>query len=192
MKLKLNEEIKEIPGYEGIYSATSLGRIYSHRRLQKNGKRFIKCGGKFFNVRLNMDGYPILNLSANGKCKTVRVHRLIAKTFIPNPYNLPEINHIDGNKLNNSIENLEWCNHRHNLNHAMTAKLLPYKKASKFYGLYRNDRNSINRKPWAAQTRVNKKHIYIGSYNTEIEAAQAYNNYIINNNLNRPLNDIRI
>lgn len=63
----------------------------------------------------SIQGYHNVNLSLNGKSKTCRVHRLVAKTFIPNPNNYPVINHIDGNKDNNSSNNLEWCTQKHNI-----------------------------------------------------------------------------
>lgn len=63
-------------------------------------------------------GYPIVTMYNNGKLYVRTIHRLIGKAFIPNPHNLPTINHIDGNKLNYSISNLEWCSYRDNIIHA--------------------------------------------------------------------------
>lgn len=77
------------------------------------------------------DGYLILGLYRNGKSKTVRVHRLVAKAFIENPYNLPEINHIDENKTNNHVENLEWCTTAYNLTYGHRLDYVRGEKAPK-------------------------------------------------------------
>ena len=66
-------------------------------------------------------GYPVVGLNKEGNVKTVRVHRLVAEAFIPNPENFRVINHIDSDKTNNRIDNLEWCTHRHNTIHAVNA-----------------------------------------------------------------------
>ena len=68
-------------------------------------------------------GYYMASFSVNGKSKPARVHRLLAFTFIPNPYAFPEINHIDGDKLNYSLSNLEWCTHKENMEHAFNTGL---------------------------------------------------------------------
>lgn len=71
----------------------------------------------------NSGEYSSVNLSVNGKIKTRRIHRLLAIAFIPNPLNLPCINHKDGNKYNNALNNLEWCTQKHNLEHALKTGL---------------------------------------------------------------------
>ncbi len=63
-------------------------------------------------------GYPQVSLYIKGKMKTYKIHKLVAKYFIPNPNNYRDVNHIDGNKLNNKISNLEWCTHKDNAIHA--------------------------------------------------------------------------
>ena len=68
---------------------------------------------------LNKKGYPQLDVG-----RTMRVHRLIATTYLPNPNDLPQVNHIDGDKTNNSVSNLEWCDNTHNMQHAVTNNLL--------------------------------------------------------------------
>lgn len=93
------------------YYATEDGRIISAR----SGKEM--CQWKD-NV-----GYYQCNFYKDGKKKYVRVHRIIAETFIPNPENLPQVNHKDGNKLNNNVSNLEWSTNRENTIHAFNNNL---------------------------------------------------------------------
>lgn len=97
-----NEIWRDIPGLEGIYAASSAGRIKS-----------IKTG-KIHKLYVHKNGYVYCHLSKNGKAKVIRVHRLIAETFIPNPGNLQYINHKDEDKTNNCVDNLEWCTAKEN------------------------------------------------------------------------------
>ena len=75
--------------------------------------------GKVRPKLLNTDGYVQSKLCKNGKYKTVRIHRLVAEHFLPNPNNLPEVNHKDCNRANNMIDNLEWCTHTENIHHTL-------------------------------------------------------------------------
>jgi len=108
-----NEVWKDVVGYEGIYFISDLGRIKStyknHRFIDKSGIKSPKT---------TKYGYFGIELIKNKIHKHYAVHRLVAIAFIPNPDNLPQINHIDGNKKNNRIENLEWCNASMNGLHA--------------------------------------------------------------------------
>lgn len=104
---------KDIPGYEGKYQASTFGRVkslnYMHtgkEGLLKFGKRYTHGGDYYYKVQL---------YDKNGKHKDWSVHIVIAMTFIPNPDNLPEVNHKDENKLNNYVDNLEWCTRQYNL-----------------------------------------------------------------------------
>lgn len=96
---------KIIPGFED-YKINELGKITN-----------IKTG-RVLRTYLVKSGYVITGLWKNKKCISKKVHRHLAKAFIPNPLNLPQVNHIDGNKTNNSLDNLEWCTAKHNSNHA--------------------------------------------------------------------------
>lgn len=86
--------------------------------ISKNGNVYSYYTNKILKQRNNKKGYPSVYLTINGKGVSKVVHRLVAKTFIPNPYNLPQVNHIDGNKENNSVENLEWCTNEYNMRHS--------------------------------------------------------------------------
>ena len=117
------EEIwKDIPGYEGLYQASNLGNIRSLVFINNRGdKHRIKMKVQ----REGVYGRIYAMLYKDAKRKNWLVHRLIALTFIPNPNNYPEINHIDGNPKNNRVENLEWCTKSQNEKHAYENWLYP-------------------------------------------------------------------
>lgn len=104
----------DITEYEGLYQISNRGRVRSH--YSKNGRLTTKY--TILALGTDRDGYPKLTLCKNKKYKYVKVHRLVAETFIHNPNKLPQINHIDGDKLNNTVENLEWCDAEYNIKHA--------------------------------------------------------------------------
>ena len=105
--MKNNEIWKDIEGYEGKYQVSNLGRVKSIRY----GKE------KILSPSISNQGYIQVNLCKNGKQKWCLIHRLVALAFIPNPNNLPQINHRDEDKTNNKVENLEWCDHKYNNNY---------------------------------------------------------------------------
>lgn len=91
-------------------------QIYDNYFISENSEVFNKHGKKLSPVD-NGKGYLILNINIDGKRKCKAIHRLVAEAFIPNPDNLPEVNHKDANRRNNSIENLEWVTHGQNIKH---------------------------------------------------------------------------
>ena len=99
---------EEIKGFEGYYQISNYGQV---KRL-KNGSEYIR------KLSLTHDGYLKVRLVCNDKDTTKRVHRLVAETFIDNPDNKPTVNHKDGNKLNNHVDNLEWATRHEQLQHA--------------------------------------------------------------------------
>jgi hypothetical protein len=103
----MDEIWKDIKGYEGIYQISTLGNIKSSPR--KGTK------GGLLNASEDKDGYLCIGLNKNGKRKTFKVHRLVAMTFIPNIFDLQEVNHKDENPSNNHVENLEWCTNEYNV-----------------------------------------------------------------------------
>lgn len=103
IRLWHGEQIKYVSGYEGIYLITNHGRVF------RNGKQL--------KPQIDSSGYPIISLCNSGQ-KSFRIHRLVAKAFIPNKENKPCINHKDGNKENNFYKNLEWVTRGENNKHA--------------------------------------------------------------------------
>lgn len=114
----MNEIWKNVKGYEGIYQVNQNGQIKSVARIKSNGARPPKwCEESILVEQTDRGGYAKVLLSGIGKKKTMAVHRIVATAFIPNPNNYPCINHIDENKQNNSVSNLEWCTAKYNNNY---------------------------------------------------------------------------
>ena len=106
---------KDIENYEGLYQVSNLGRVRSLERDVYYSNGIIShLKEKILVPVLDKDGYQIVSLYKNRKLKTMKVHRLVAMAFIPNPENKPQINHKDEVKNNNVVENLEWCTSKYN------------------------------------------------------------------------------
>ena len=134
--MKYNEIWKPIPNFEELYEISNLGNVKSlnYRRTKKE---------HILKKSISLDGYYVVNLHKNKYIKNYKVHRLIAEAFIENPNNYPCINHIDGNKLNNSIDNLEWCTYGHNEKEAYRLGLRKGRLKNKFGKNYPNKLNII-------------------------------------------------
>jgi len=117
---------KDAVGYEGIYEVSSCGQVRSHKDKttysERHGVREWKQ--RTLKQKISKDNTCRVSLYKNKKERTWLVHRLVAKAFIPMVEGKEYINHIDGSRLNNSIENLEWCNHTENNNHAFDTGLM--------------------------------------------------------------------
>ena len=115
----MNEIWKDVKGYEGLYQVSNLGNVKSLKRVvphKMTGSRTIP--EKILKLISDGSGYLYVSLSKDGKKKNPKVHRLVAESFIPNPDNLPQVNHIDEDKSNNRVDNLEWVTSLDNLNHS--------------------------------------------------------------------------
>lgn len=114
------EEIwKDIKGYEGLYQISNFGRVRSLERKVK-GRKYRR---KFLSIQKNKNGYQKVGLYNSPNHKSISIHRLVALNFIPNPHNKKCVNHKDGNKENNKVNNLEWVTHSENMKHAFTKGL---------------------------------------------------------------------
>lgn len=117
----MTEEIwKDIDGYDGTYQVSNLGNVRSLDRVvvDKNGRK-MHYSGKIMKQNKTVDGYPNITIGTRNKNnkKTIATHRLVAETFIPNPLNLPQVNHKDEDITNNVWTNLEWCDNEYNVNY---------------------------------------------------------------------------
>lgn len=121
------EEIwKDIVGYEGSYSVSNLGIVKGLNRVVKySDGRTYRYGDKLLRLNINKrNGYCCVHLYKNQIRKAEKIHRLVAEAFIENPLNLTDVNHIDGNKLNNRIDNLEWSSRSDNMKHGFKTGLI--------------------------------------------------------------------
>ena len=106
----MEEIYKDIEGYEGLYEISNLGNVKSlvnHKGVERE---------KILKPLKNRNGYKGVHLYKNKTSKTYDVHRLVANAFLPNPHNLPCVNHKDECRTNNNVENLEWCSYKYNTN----------------------------------------------------------------------------
>lgn len=179
LNVEVWKEIIDLP-----YEISNLGNV------RRSDKYPYKCKNKkYVKPYINNKGYLCINLYKKSKVYKFQIHRLIAIYFIPNPNNLNEINHIDGNPLNNSIDNLEWCTHSENIKHAWRTGLYTNFhacasiKRKGHTSKYRGVSWSNDRKKWAVYVTFNKKHYGLGRFTSEEEAAKAYDKFIIENNL---------
>ena len=110
------EQWKPIQEFNGEYEVSNLGRVRSM-------KRYYGVVGRIMPQTIQRKGYYAVTFWMNNKAYCRKVHRLVIEAFTPNPDNLPCINHIDGNKLNNHVSNLEWCTYQENMQHAVRTGL---------------------------------------------------------------------
>lgn len=111
---------RDVPGYEDKYEVSNIGRVKSCSRTRKGKEDSIATvKERILKQKTDKDGYKEVGLCRDGKLKYFRVHRLVATAFIPNPLNLPLINHKDENPANNTVENLEWCDFTYNRNYSL-------------------------------------------------------------------------
>lgn len=148
LKLKplLNEEFKPIKDYEGLYEISNYGRVKS---LEKNNG-FVYQNNKILKAPIDKDGYLRYCLAKNKNNKYIYGHRLVAEAFIPNPNNLPQINHKNEIKNDNRVDNLEWCTNKYNVNYGSRNQ-----KVSKIVNQYDLQNNFI--KTWCSMSEAARK-----------------------------------
>lgn len=114
-----NEKWIDIYGYEGLYMVSDLGRIKSiFRQVDGLGGKIHSFPEKLLSHQVDKFGYHRVPLRKNSKAKYLSVHRLVAQHFIPNPFNLPQVNHKKGNKSDNRATEIEWCTASQNKKHS--------------------------------------------------------------------------
>jgi len=129
----MQEMWKDIKGYEGLYQVSNLGRIKSLDIIDKKGR---KHSGIIRKPYVKNDGYLLITLNKESHKKTYRMNRLVASTFLNNQHNLSDVNHIDEDKENNRVDNLEWCNRKYNINYGTRNTRSSSTKSKPIYAIY--------------------------------------------------------
>lgn len=151
------EEIwRDVEGYEGRYMVSSWGNVKS-----------LRGRGRILRPQIDIHGYFVVNLCQNSIPKTMRIHRLVANAFIPNPENLPCINHLDEVKANNKVENLEWCTYSHNINWGTRTQRVSQKLAGS-----NCTQNAVNERSRAVM-QFSRDGKYIATFNSTQAAGRA-------------------
>jgi hypothetical protein len=151
----MNETWKEVPEYEGLYLVSDLGNVKSI----KNNILLSKHLGK--------QGYYSVCLCKNNRKRTLPLHRLVVKAFLKNPEHKPFVNHKNLDKIDNRLDNLEWCTQRENMSHFHKST---GKKSSKFTGVY----YCKHHKSWKSEISQDNTCHFLGSFKTEIDAHLMY------------------
>lgn len=154
---------KEVKGFEN-YEVSNLGNVRSNYT------------NKLLKPILHSTGYSIVNLCNNKKRKTIRLHKLVATLFIENNFNKDCINHINGIRTDNRVENLEWVSQRENVTHSY----LRINKTSKYHGVSYNKKS----KKFIARVRFNNKVKSLGYFINEIDAYNEVVRFLKDNNIN--------
>ena len=152
----------DIKEFEGEYGVTEEGEIYSYKSQ------------RFLNPSLSSTGKLRVTLTKEGVESPAWIHRVLAETFIPNPNNYSCVHHIDRNKINNSLSNLRWATRKQ----LYTLNGSRQNTSSKYKGVYwvkSRAKLDTGKGTWITHIRVDNETIYNGSFETEIEAAKAYN-----------------
>jgi hypothetical protein len=148
---------------------------FEHYGINKKGTVENTVTGHIIQPYIGNKGYWTIKLrhEETGVVKTTCVHRLLAVAFIENPDNFPQVDHIDRNKLNNDLSNLRWVtNGENSRNRDKFKQYNGTDVTSSFKGVYYQKNSKLK---WRASFHLNEKHIIIGSFKTEVEAAHAYN-----------------
>ena len=154
--------VKDVEGWEGLYTVSSLGDVISIGRTINRKKGALKP------VKLAVTGYMAVGLSRNGKTKKMLVHRIVATAFLGKSNK--QIDHIDGNKENNALSNLRYCSARENATYPNRSNFLKF--TSKYPGVHFKKESG----KWVSRIRVNGKQKHLGSFLSEVDASNAYQN----------------
>lgn len=162
------EEWRDIEGYEGLYQVSNFGRVKSLARKVKRGDHFFSVKSRVLKADVNTRGYSYVNLSLNGKPKKRTVHQLVAIAFLGHTPCGHEIvvDHINNDKLDNRVDNLQLTTNRHNSSKDKKGG------SSKYTGVCWHKPSS----KWHSYIKIGSRNVYLGSFDSEVDAASAYKN----------------
>ena len=145
-----SEEWRPVKGYDGLYEISNLARVRSvdtikEFKTQLGNPATCRCYGKVLKQNLTNSGYYFVLLTNHKNKKTCYIHRMVAEAFIPNPDNLPVVNHKDECKTNNLPDNLEWCTMEYNTNYGTSMKRVSEKMSSRIVEQYTLDGELVGR-----------------------------------------------
>ncbi len=166
----MQEEIwKDVPDYEGFYQVSNLGRVRSLDRKAWNGKVWHDCKGRILRPSMPLNFYPHVNLRIKGSGRTIKVHVLVAMAFLNHTIsgnNKVVVDHINGIKTDNRVENLQLISNRENVSKGQLKRV----KSSKYVGVHLDTKSN----KWVAYIAFNGKRKKLGSFIDEYEAHLAY------------------
>lgn len=160
------EEFRDVPGYEGYYQVSDLGRVKSLSRVVKGRWGFNNIKEYMLTNSINKKGYYRVGFSKDGIIKSHKVHILVAIAFLGHISNDLVVDHIDNDKSNNRLDNLQLITQRENSSKDQK------NRTSERIGVGWHKKN----KKWISKITINKKSIYLGSFKNEIDASNAYQN----------------
>ena len=149
---------KDVKNYEGLYEVSNLGRVKSLNYNRTRKEKILKSG--------YVCGYCKVVLWKNGKRKYILVHRLVAEHFIPNIEDKPCIDHIDGNPMNNRVENLRWCTYKENSNNPITLQRMSEAQKGEKHPMYGKHHTEETKKKISENLKGENNHFY-GKHHTE-------------------------
>jgi cyclophilin family peptidyl-prolyl cis-trans isomerase len=169
---------KNIIGYEGLYEVSSLGRIKSLAKTRRSGANYNtirKYPEKILSIKLNGNGYEQTTIFKDGFSKMVSIHRVVAEAFLITDDLTKDVNHKNGNKRCNYVENLEWVSKRENECHKQKTK----QNSSKYVGVSFVSKT----KKWRSQIFFNKRKQHLGFYDSEEQAYLKRRDFELKNNI---------
>lgn len=173
----MQEIWKPLIRFNSFYEVSNYGNIKSVRRYKNNNGGKVLVNELILKQQITKKGYKSIRILFERKKYSLVVHRLVAKAFIPNPNNLPQVNHKDEVKTNNNVENLEWCNNRYNSHYSK----INLNSTSKYIGVHFVEKYN----KWCSQIKIDGLTYSLGYFKVEDEAKKTYDKALSDWNLKR-------
>jgi hypothetical protein len=168
-RIKHTEEWRDVVGYEGYYQVSDRGRVKGLERIDSRGRLREE---RVLKPLLHYKGYRTIHLHKDGHCKTVKLHRAVASAFLEDFSDKKQVDHIDGDRSNNMVENLRMATNSENKANMKKISGL----SSKYKGVYWHKATG----KWCAAVKKDGRPIHIGTFCNEVDAARAYDEKVVN------------